>query len=109
MSSSLDLDLVCPNGHNVSVEFSLGFPCPGEAELVPFLGRWSRSGWKGWGKRSHGGDRMYNRWCPGSQNGNPGLHGKTLSTRRDGVKAQARDRGGSPQARPVLSRGGRER
>jgi len=22
MSSSLDLDLVCPNGHNVSVEFS---------------------------------------------------------------------------------------
>src|ERR1035441_301939 len=33
------------------------------------------------------------------------LHGKGLPARRHGVKAQGRDRGGSPQARPVLSRG----
>jgi len=33
------------------------------------------------------------------------LYGKGLPTRRHGVKAQGRDRGRSPQARPVLSRG----
>src|ERR1039458_4665774 len=32
--------------------------------------------------------------------------GKALPARRHGVKAQGRDRGGSPQARPVLSRRG---
>ena len=34
------------------------------------------------------------------------VHRKALPTRRHVVKAQGRDRGGSPQARPVLSRGG---
>jgi hypothetical protein len=29
------------------------------------------------GKDGENSDRMYNRWWPGSQNGNPGLPGKT--------------------------------
>src|ERR1035441_7930146 len=37
------------------------------------------------------------------------LHGKTLPARLNGVKAQGRDRGGSPQGGPVLSRGGGDR
>src|SRR5450759_1806909 len=37
------------------------------------------------------------------------LYGKELPARLNGVKAQRRDRGGSPQARPVLSRGGGDR
>jgi len=37
------------------------------------------------------------------------LHGKALPARGHGVKAQGRDRGGSPQARPVLSGGGGDR
>src|ERR1035441_5710453 len=107
-------------------EALLGFPCPGEAELVPYLGRWSRSGGKGWGNASHGGVRRYIRWGQGSQNGNPGLRdnyadprtdpaAKVWQDRRSGLGARAwrpssgrgerrADRGGN---RP--SRGGRRR